>query len=596
MPLPKIIHFIWAGGEKLLPEINIERIKAWAVKNPDFEVWLWIDNKTTSKEKLNVYYSQYKFSEYPKIILKDITQEEVVDEYSRYHIDKLVPNYGASGDLLRYSILFKIGGAYFDSDICVTDDTKPLNYNGLFDSDEKEILRISTFTQNNNAIGNDAFICTPNHPFMKEVYETAKLNHQKEIKAVSSPYHFDQKQSFFNWTIESTGPGIIVDVCKKNNMLATKCENSRVIYLQRMSDSSLKLDQSCYQPAERNEINWLLSLTRKCNTIDEAIRITLDSIYFEVKHFGILRIDDHIKNIVTALDLHSPFTDSGTKLLCGDPTKDERDIADILTLELITSHIDLSDCRLIQLITRYQCVADFYQKFTPTLHDGNVVISKDALKNNIIKASEENRRFIIHQYLSHLNKQRVNSELSDKSTIEKILKSHINELIVFYIRRCQEFTSANEDLFGLNSHDLSSQNVDKLTALNVLLTNIIQYLIKYLSEDNNNITLDLTLITKWIIEHLEIYPKHHRAIGAALYRLSNNQIVFDKQNIILNEETANRIRQLYNDLEYGSLKIDSTKSVCLTSSLSPTLFHHTPTAHLMSQNAEKCSESINNSV
>ncbi len=116
----------------------MQRIKAWAAKHPGFEVCLWVDKESTSPENLDKYYSEYGFDQDPKITLLDITEEGVVDEFSRYHIDKLYPNYGASSDILRYNILVKYGGAYFDSDIEVNENTKPLNYDGLFDSpDEK---------------------------------------------------------------------------------------------------------------------------------------------------------------------------------------------------------------------------------------------------------------------------------------------------------------------------------------------------------------------------------------------------------------------------------------------------------------------------
>lgn len=186
MPIPKIIHFIWAGGEKLLPEENAKRIKAWAAKNSDFETYLWIDKMTTPKEKLEEYYWRYCFNETPKIILKDISEEAISDEYSRYHIDKLEPNYGASSDLLRYNILKKYGGAYFDSEVIVTEESKSLNHTGLFDLDEKEVLRINYFSQNRQAIGNDAFICTPDHPLMAALYNRAKYNHNANIYCTSS--------------------------------------------------------------------------------------------------------------------------------------------------------------------------------------------------------------------------------------------------------------------------------------------------------------------------------------------------------------------------------------------------------------------------
>lgn len=584
MPIPKVIHFIWAGGEKLLPDINIERIKTWSLKNPDFEIWLWIDKKSTSQENLDIYSSSDKFGANPKIILKDITEENVVDECSRYHIDRLVPNYGASSDLLRYSIELKFGGAMFDSDIIVTNETKPLNYSGLFDSDEQDIIRISQYTQNHDAIGNDAFICTPNHPFMREVYETAKFNHQKESNSITSPYGFDMHQKF-DWTIENTGPALIIQVCKNNNMLEEeKINDVHIKFHQRIKDASLKLDRSCYMPAASNDKNWLISPPRKCSNIDEAIKITIESISFEIKNFGLLRIDDHITNIVNALNLNSSSLMDLSKInrCSGDTTNDERNIAEKLILELANSKLDLSNCKLIQLISRYQCVADYYQKFTPKLHDGDIQTSKTALTNMLININNENRKLIINNYLSHLNNQQIhnnntNHKVPDESHTN-LMKSNIDTFVGFNIRqrRNKDLSLSQDDLFGLNEKSLPNHEITRLKTLKNLLIDIIRYI-----RQNNNTNLDMSLPEKWIVNHIYIYPENKQAITSAIYKLYKNEILFDNKDIIFDDNVVDKLYKLYEALENKSLegkypkeKINTHIPPTLTSPLSPALFQH----------------------
>lgn len=599
MPITKKIHFIWAGGEKLLPEENVQRIKTWAAKHPDFETYLWVDKETTSKEKLDQYYARYKFNEAPKIVLVDITEEAVVDGYSRYHIDGLVPNYGASSDILRYSILSKYGGAYFDSDVLATEDTKPLNHDGLFDSSETEILRITQFTQNHNAIGNDAIICTPDHPFIIDLYEAAKKNHQSTTAAVSSsPYKFGNLINVMNWTIQTTGPGVLQAVCLRHDMLeeTNSITNESKIeltyangksYYQKTKDASLKLDQACYMPAKHNDCNWLKSLPRKLNDIEEAIKITMKSIRFEIKYMGLLRIDDHITNIVKALDKKSTINDLNRSI--GDPTQEENEIAVRLIRELIQSELDLTNCKLVQLITRYQCVADYYQNFTPMLHDGDIDSSLAAMENAIREVDKKTRQFITYNYLSHIYSQ-VKACINtcapvDKSHVQKLAKSHIVNIIEDYITEECDLLLDKDNLFGLHKIGLLSQDVDWLMALINTLSNII----KFVSENNKK--PDESILKKMIDEHLVNFPDDKYLITTTLHTLYENEIVFDKKKIILDKDLARMIDRVRNEILRRRTKIKETeikssintdKPSSMFSPISSALFHQEQT-HLQAQ-------------
>ena len=314
MPIPKIIHFIWAGGEKLLPKVNADRIKAWAAKHRDFAIYLWIDKATTAAEKLSEYDTHYQFNHIANLHLKDITEEAVVDEFSRYHIDKLQPNYGASSDILRYSILCKFGGAYFDSDIETSDEKQPLNYDGLFDTDETAILHLTHYTQHHHALGNDAFICTPQHPFMQALYATVNSNHDTYLTSALNPY-----ESSAAWrvscytTVEMTGPKALIDVCQKLDMLplvATTGSDphtlsvtiNNVEYYQKIKEPNFILNQQCYQSSAFNEASWLSAPIRTCG-LEEAMRIAVCCIQFEVAHFGKLCLDDHVTFIANSAGL-----------------------------------------------------------------------------------------------------------------------------------------------------------------------------------------------------------------------------------------------------------------------------------------------------
>jgi Glycosyltransferase sugar-binding region containing DXD motif len=201
MKIPKIFHTIWAGGEKLFPISNIEVILEWMQNNPDMAIWLWVDQKTAPEElDLKKYYEE-KFKEIlqesdkiiksdqnlqvnlKKLYIKDIAEEGMEDPYIRYEIDRLRPNYGASSDQLRYKIVYRFGGAYFDSDVGV--GQTPLGQSGIFDADYRApVLFVDFNCQDKGILGNDFFIATPENLLMEQLDMLIKHNYS----SVDSPY------------------------------------------------------------------------------------------------------------------------------------------------------------------------------------------------------------------------------------------------------------------------------------------------------------------------------------------------------------------------------------------------------------------------
>jgi hypothetical protein len=372
--VPKLIHFIWAGGTKLLPPENAKRIKAWAKKNPGFEVVLWIDSASTPKDLLDKYNQDpYRFNDDPKIVLRDISdeKEKIADEYSRYHIDKMVPNYGSSSDIIRYAILKKYGGALFDSDVLVDDKTKPLNYDDLFESSLKEILKINQFTQNARSIGNDGFICTPGHPFMVDLYETAKKNHLTMTRSIYGEYgtydylnhgmyDFDSIEKLYgkqeepmsriHWTIDCTGPGAVRQVCKERDMLAVGPNPGEFS----TTDPSFALDAKTFKPATRNDGNWLTLNIKKYSNPEDAIEAAVNEIKFEAKYMGFLGIDYHIQLIMKALQ---------------PPSLTQEEVAVKLVEALKKNALDLSAVSLVQLFSIHPVVREYYRQYTPHADD-----------------------------------------------------------------------------------------------------------------------------------------------------------------------------------------------------------------------------------
>lgn len=85
--IPKIVHYAWFGSD--LPEPLMSRVEEWKKVLPDWEFRLWSEK--------NYDLSQFEFSQ------------------SMYQQGKL----GYAADELRYDVLYKYGGFYFDTDMLV---------------------------------------------------------------------------------------------------------------------------------------------------------------------------------------------------------------------------------------------------------------------------------------------------------------------------------------------------------------------------------------------------------------------------------------------------------------------------------------------
>ena len=49
--IPRVLHFVWAGGARIVPDDGLRNIAGWAAANPDFDVRLWVDEKTDPDRK-----------------------------------------------------------------------------------------------------------------------------------------------------------------------------------------------------------------------------------------------------------------------------------------------------------------------------------------------------------------------------------------------------------------------------------------------------------------------------------------------------------------------------------------------------------------
>ena len=180
-----------------MPDDAIKNVIRWAVANPEFVIKIWVDPITDPAvvRKYQTKLQEWDESEKIKNIeITDINQPGICTEEIRYEIDHLSPNYGASSDMLRYNILFKEGGAYFDcGDVFSNDrvrlgdidfgDEDPDKGKHVFDtvlSGPRLLLHVTphvmhdpTKPDKREAPGTEAIICTPGNPLMQGIAERA---------------------------------------------------------------------------------------------------------------------------------------------------------------------------------------------------------------------------------------------------------------------------------------------------------------------------------------------------------------------------------------------------------------------------------------
>lgn len=281
--LPKIIHFIWAGGSKQMGQDNKQRVLAWAKKHPDFKIFIWVDYKSArgdtdaeKQQKVDEHFEDIKKGS-NNIIIKDVYMDlfsesfyanVLVYTFFKHEIDKLRPNYGMSSDMLRYSLLYNFGGAYFDSDI--SPGTKKLDEEVAFGSQPYHGLWADDNSQNSECVGNDAFISTPENPVIKYILDKALENYKKQwfflntqqLQAYAPrnifkafPDACDSFQFIRDYTPWITGPRVVGEVLSGDN---------NDLFLQQRD--ALDKDKSKLKPEYREEV---FRLPSTCRSLDE---------------------------------------------------------------------------------------------------------------------------------------------------------------------------------------------------------------------------------------------------------------------------------------------------------------------------------------
>lgn len=143
--IPKIIHQVWEGASEPLPECNKKLANTWKVYFPEWQYEFW------DKKRMETFVNDF----FPEM-------KDIYFEY-RYDVQRW--------DVIRYLILYKVGGLYVDFDYeCLQ------TFDGFIKDEQKCYFAMEpeehcrSFSKKiyfNNAL----MITPPNHVFFKKIIE-----------------------------------------------------------------------------------------------------------------------------------------------------------------------------------------------------------------------------------------------------------------------------------------------------------------------------------------------------------------------------------------------------------------------------------------
>ena len=175
--IPKIIHQIWEGKTEPLPKFFSKMSESWKKYHPDWQYEFWDGDRM--EKFINKYFP------------------DIIDTYHNFHYPV------QRWDVIRYLILYKIGGMYVDFDYeCLRNLECYLTVKGkCYFAMEPDSHR-SMFGKKiyfNNAL----MLTAPGHPFFEYVIQ--------HLKTTSIIY----TENKFHDVLESTGPSMLTNLYQK---------------------------------------------------------------------------------------------------------------------------------------------------------------------------------------------------------------------------------------------------------------------------------------------------------------------------------------------------------------------------------------------
>lgn len=211
--IPKIIHQIWAGKYEPLPDYFRDLGDGWKKLHPDFSYRFWNENS------MNHFISEH----FPDLF-------EIYESYP-FDIQRW--------DVIRYLILYKLGGVYIDFDYECLQSIAPL-ISGKYCCFAMEPEEHAEIFQKKMIFNNALMASVPNHPFMKKVIDTC----------FSKQYLQDcDLKDKFELVLQTTGPWMLADMFEKN-----PCKDDVYLIPAKYVSPFSKMDVQHVLAGEKNEI------------------------------------------------------------------------------------------------------------------------------------------------------------------------------------------------------------------------------------------------------------------------------------------------------------------------------------------------------
>ena len=346
MSIPKIMHFIWVGG--VIPTDRLEEIKRWRNQYPDFKIVLWTDPEATGRD-FGKEAVEDQFRKIQEAGIKDIEIKKISDllegntassEIIRYEIDRLHPNYGAASDLIRYEALHKYGGVYIDSDVEPPQDTAASLYRNASFWEQADRSYIYRSGEMNDVIFSPkgaSGMEILKHYVQENYHLLSKESAKKQVSSISTDgmLRLDFRQteyadlhvqaytySSYSYTKDSTlrrtGPFALKKIFYDKN----KNDDNKQIdditnptgkvgkfrglmnLVQGKKEITPSKESQIRVPLERSAQSWLNLNIKPVKDPNIAIKLIFESIDFEINHFGILRLDDHLSDLDDIFQFH----------------------------------------------------------------------------------------------------------------------------------------------------------------------------------------------------------------------------------------------------------------------------------------------------
>ncbi len=136
--IPKIIHYVWVGENKIPQNTIKEFIGSWKEKNPDYELKLWNEDNI------------------------DFENEYIKNAYKN-------KKWANVSNLVRLMAVYKYGGFYLDTDIKVIKPLEPLRVNKCF-------FGFQLIEHPTDWVNNAVFGAIPGHWFIGKVLKHLESN------------------------------------------------------------------------------------------------------------------------------------------------------------------------------------------------------------------------------------------------------------------------------------------------------------------------------------------------------------------------------------------------------------------------------------